>query len=188
MAHQFRNRRLFDRKLVTSIAWTALRTIIFGVCLLLVLWPLPYAHHDTLTGLLYVGFIVVLAVIAFAVIFRWQIDRIHAALHPQAQMVEALLMIFVLFLGIFTKIYHILSAGDPGGFSEPLSYFSSFYYSVSVLSTVGVNSISPISVAARSVTMIQMLLDLIMLGVAVRVVSGAATRALQARRAMDEVE
>ena len=118
----------------------------------------------------------------FGLVFWWQMRRISRAEHPQAAMVEALAIVFVLFLAIFAKTYHILSQAFPTSFSEDLDFFSSLYFSLTVLSTVGFGDITPESPLARGVTMLQMALDLVLIGVAVRVISGAAARALKNRR------
>jgi hypothetical protein len=75
---------------------------------------------------------------------------------------------------MFATVYVIISMDSPGSFTENLTSFSALYYAMTVMSTVGFGDITPTTVPARSVTMIQMALGLIYLGVVVRVFSSAA--------------
>ena len=132
------------------------------------------------TQLTLFGYLLVWTLVFFAV-FRWQVRRVARSRQPQASLVEALAIIFVLFVAVFAKTYHMLSLANPASFTEELNFFSSVYFSLTILATVGFGDITPVTATARLLTMLQMVLDLILLGVAVRIVSGAAGRALEAR-------
>jgi alkylation response protein AidB-like acyl-CoA dehydrogenase len=58
-----------------------------------------------------------------------------------------------------------------------MDFFAALYFALTVLSTVGFGDITPVGTVARGLTMVQMTLDLVLLGVAVRVITGAAQRA-----------
>jgi len=172
--------------LVREIVITTARVLLFTVVIVLGLLPLPYVPKTRTDVEILIALFLAIWGLIFIFVFRWQLQRIKRAPHPQTQMIEALLVIFVLFLAIFTKVYHIMSLANPHTFSEPLSYFSAFYFSMTVLSTVGFGDIAPLTIIARTITMLQMALDFVLLGVAVRIVSGAATRTLEARRIADD--
>jgi hypothetical protein len=61
-------------------------------------------------------------------------------------------------------------------FSVDLDRTSALYFTITVFSTVGFGDISPQIDFARWIVSVQMLLDLVVLGVIVRVLFGAAER------------
>ena len=69
-----------------------------------------------------------------------------------------------------------MSLDDSGTFSEALTRSDALYFVVTVFSTVGFGDISPRGEAARLVVAAQMLLDLVVLGVGIQVILGAAKR------------
>lgn len=168
--------------LVKRVVITAVRVLVTAAIILVLLTPapsLPDARIETQLTLL--GYLLLWAIVFFLV-FRWQVRRVSRAVHPQTSLVEALAVIFVLFVAVFAKTYHMLSLTNPTSFTEELDFFNSVYFSLTILATVGFGDITPVTTTARLLTMTQMVLDLILLGVAVRIVSGAAGRAIEGRR------
>jgi len=86
-----------------------------------------------------------------------------------------------MFLAVFSITYLLLSRANTASFTEPLTGFTSYYFSLTVLATVGFGDITPKTVSARSVTMVQMALDLVFVAVLLRVVMGAARKAVSSR-------
>ncbi|CAB4879386.1 MAG: two pore domain potassium channel family protein [Actinobacteria bacterium] len=119
---------------------------------------------------------------AYAWYFKLQLRRIHTAQYPQVQATEALILVVAMFLAIFSVTYYTMSLATPKGFSEPLDQFSAFYFAVTVLATVGFGDITPVSIPARSVAMLQMGFDIAFIAVAVRIVSGTANKVLENRQ------
>lgn len=128
-----------------------------------------------------IGYIVVWAVI-FVFYLRWQVRGIRSAQHPVIRGVETLLVGTVLYVSIFAKAYYVIAVNDPAAFSETVDHFDSYYYTVTVLSTVGFGDITPVTTIARAVTMAQMVLNLALLAVTVRLVTAEVKRAHTARR------
>jgi voltage-gated potassium channel len=69
-------------------------------------------------------------------------------------------------------------------FSQPMTHTNALYFTVTVFATVGFGDITAKTEAARLLVTGQMIIDLIILGVGVRVIVGAITRGRQ-RRAQD---
>jgi hypothetical protein len=90
-----------------------------------------------------------------------------------------------MFLAIFAMVYVMISLAHPDAFSESLDSFNAYYYALTVLATVGFGDIAPNSVPARAVTMVQMSLDIAFIAVLIRVMGGAAKKALIQRAAED---
>ena len=93
--------------------------------------------------------------------------------------------IIPLFLVLFAWIYLTMSASSPGAFGGTLNRTGALYFTVTVFSTVGFGDITPKSDPARIVAMVQMLSDLAVLAVVVRLILGAATRGMARLRAPD---
>jgi voltage-gated potassium channel len=179
------------KSLAAATAKTGARIAVASAIIVGVLAPLPVHPNSRMQAVVLVILVVIIWAAIFVLVFRWQLRRILKASNPQPRMIEALAILFVLFLGVFAKMYHFLSSSYPASFSEPLDFFSASYFALTVLATVGFGDISPVTPVARAVAMTQMVLDLVLLGVAVRIITGAASKAVQRLRAIpskDEVD
>ena len=120
-------------------------------------------------------------IVAYIWFFKRQLGAVYHAKFPTLRAAEALVLAAAMFLAIFSMIYVMQSMQDPQAFTEQLDPFTSYYFSLTVLATVGFGDITPVSTAARSVTMVQMALDLVFVAMLIRIVGGAAKLALQQR-------
>jgi voltage-gated potassium channel len=125
-----------------------------------------------------VGTVVALGagVLAIALLVTWQVRAILRASHPALQAIEALALSLPLFLLIFAATFVVLSASDPGAFSEPLTKLDSLYFVVTVFATVGFGDITPVSDPARVLVTLQMVGDLVLIGLVIRLFLGAVDR------------
>ena len=78
----------------------------------------------------------------------------------------------------------MISNGRPDSFSEPLSRTDALYFTVTVFATVGFGDIAPRTDVARIVTMVQMIVGLIAVGLLGKIVFAAMQKGL--RRQEDE--
>ncbi len=125
--------------------------------------------------------IAAVAVVLYVWFFRRQVRSIYQARFPTLRAVESLILVAAMFLAIFSMVYVMISLSDPPAFTEPLDPFVGYYFSLTVLATVGFGDITPVSTVARSVTMVQMAFDLAFIAVVIRVFTSSARRALAAR-------
>lgn len=172
------------KALVRAVLATVLRLfigfwIIFG---LLSLVPETPDKRFVLPFAIAIGLIV-----AYAWFFKRQIGAVYHAQFPTLRAAEALVLIAAMFLALFSMIYVMLSLSDVQSFTEVLDPFTSYYFSLTVLATVGFGDITPVSTAARSVTMVQMALDLVFVAVLIRIVGTTARRALEQRHQAPEL-
>jgi hypothetical protein len=98
---------------------------------------------------------------------------------PVARAVVAMARLLPLFIVLFAWIYVAMSLNDPRTFSEPLTKSGSLYFTITVLSTVGFGDITPVTDAARLTVSAQMLCDLVVIGIIVKLITGVATRRVQ---------
>lgn len=112
--------------------------------------------------------------IVYGANFVFQLRSIKRARYPGIRVTEAMISTAFLFLAMFASLYNVISAGDPGAFTEVMTPFTGLYVAITILSTVGFGDITPVSTMARSVVMIQMTLGLIYLGLGIKFLAGAA--------------
>jgi voltage-gated potassium channel len=157
-----------------------LRTCLTVVGVVVVYYALPLGRgYSTRTSLALLGGLLVVGLLV-----AWQVRAIMRARHPALRAVEAVSLSLPLFLLMFAATYFLLGADDPEAFTEPLTRTDSLYFVMTVFSTVGFGDIAPVSQPARLLTMAQMIGDLVLIGVVLRLFVAAVNRGR--RRAIDE--
>ena len=102
----------------------------------------------------------------------------YKARYPTLRAAEALILVAAMFLAIFAMVYVMISLRHRPPSPRRSTRFSAYYYSLTVLATVGFGDIAPNTVARRArSTMVQMALDIAFIAVLIRVMGGAATKA-----------
>ena len=109
-------------------------------------------------------------------IIAWHVRSILRSDRPQLRAVEALASAIAILMAMFSYVYLLLSSTDPASFSQPLDRPTSIYFTTTILATVGFGDIVAVSTGARMVVTVQMVLDLVVIGLVVRVLFGAAQR------------
>ncbi len=142
------------------------RIVVAVVSLVGVYFMVPF---DRTSGaqiwLVVLGAVVVLAGVSAA-----QLRAVAHAEFPTIRGAEALVVTLVLLLVSFAGIYIGLSTYDAGAFDEPLDHVGALYFALTTLTTIGYGDIAPVSDTARIVVMVQMVVDVIVLGVFIKLV------------------
>ena len=102
--------------------------------------------------------------------------------YPAVQAVEALAVAVPLFLLLLAAGYSLMSSASPGAFSEPLDRTDAIYVTVAVFATVGFGDIVLVTESARVVVTLQMVGDLLVLGVLLQAILGAVKLGRARRR------
>ena len=157
------------------IAWTALRVAVSVAALMTVYYLLPLDHSSTPAAVT----LLVIGLVAFIALVAFQVRSIIRSPFPQLRAIEALAFSVPLFLLLFAATYVVMSAISAGNFGGHLTHTDGLYFTVTVFSTVGFGDIIPKTETARLVVTGQMIADLIVLGVAIKVVVGAVGRSRQ---------
>ena len=121
------------------------------------------------------GFVLLGGLVCLALLTAWQLRSVLRSPHPGLRATETLAVTVSLFLVLFAVGYQQIAAIDPSAFSEPVNRTDTLYFVVTVFSTVGFGDISPVSTAARVLASVQMLGDLVLIGVAVKAMLGGHT-------------
>ncbi len=161
---------------------TVVRAVVSVVVLLALYYTFPIEHRAHQSLALRVS----VALALFSVVLAIEVRQIARHGHPMLRAGVAMATIIPLFLIVFAWIYLTMSASDPASFGETLNRTGALYFTVTVFSTVGFGDITPKTDPARIVAMIQMLSDLAVLAVVVRLILGAATRGMARLRTSDE--
>lgn len=122
-------------------------------------------------GRLAIGLALVLAVTALL------LGGITRSPHPVLRGVELLAVVLPMFLLVFASTYFIMAASG-GNFNVPLTRTDALYFAMTVFATVGFGDIVATSQVARIVVTLQMVGDLLVLGVLLRVVLTTVKRAV----------
>lgn len=123
------------------------------------------------------GFVAWLGLVVILVVYAWQLRRVSRSVRPILAAVEAVGLVFGLFVCMFALIYVAISAEDPQAFSEVLSRAAGVYFAVTVLATVGFGDITPVTDTARLVVTLQMVIGITLVGTAIKALSYSAKSA-----------
>jgi voltage-gated potassium channel len=150
------------------VAGSLLRSLLVSTLLIAAYYlvPLNAASGDALARLV-VGLAFVVAVLA------WQVRAVGSAEFPRLRAIGAVALGLPLLLVLFAAVYVVQSQGDPASFTEPLDRTDALYFTVSVFATVGFGDIAPVTTAARIVATVQMVLDVVAVGLVVKLLVGA---------------
>jgi hypothetical protein len=152
-----------------------LATVVLLVTLYYVL-PLSVRPDQTTLVILLVG------LVGIAVLIFWRVRAIERARYPGLRAFETLVLVIPVFLLLFSTGYYLASQADPATFNEALTRTDSLYFTVTVFTSVGFGDIVPVTAGGRTVVVVQMLADLIVLGLVLKAVVDAARRGLERRR------
>jgi voltage-gated potassium channel len=123
----------------------------------------------------------ILELCVFGVIVGIQVPAIVKARYPILRAVEALAILVALYLLIFARIYLSNSLNDPTAFTLSLDHTTALYFTVTVFATVGFGDIVAQTDNMRLLVTAQMLLNLAVLGLVIRLLTSAARRGVVRR-------
>lgn len=161
------------RLAIVAVVRTGL-TIALVVALYFLL-PLDHGSNAGAAAELALGVLVLVAII------MWQIRRIVGSDRPISRAVEALALSVPLYVLLFATTYFLMARAYQTSFGGPLSRTDAMYFSSTIFTTVGFGDITAKSEAARLVVTLQMWLDLVFLGLVVRLVVNAVKFSQQRR-------
>ena len=117
----------------------------------------------------------------FAAVITWQVRSILRSAYPALRAIEALGAAIPLFLLVFAAAYVKLADTQAEAFTEPLSRTDALYFTITVFATVGFGDIATVTDAARITTMVQMVGDLLVVGLVLRLMLGAVKQGRERR-------
>ena len=155
------------RRIVGRVVLRAVTTATLVIALYYVI-PLRLLAEVPVTVPLLGGILLLLAWAA------WLIRSIVNATNPTIRAIEAISVYLSVFLVVFATGYYVMAQADSGNFNLPdLTRTDTLYFTLTVFSTVGFGDINATSQVARIVVMVQIILNLILLGAGVRLLTQA---------------
>ena len=143
--------------------------------LVLVYFVIPIGRRETSLSLVLFG----AGLAGFTLLLSWQIRSVMQSKAPWLRAIEVLTTSVPLFLLFFATTYYVLSLHHGDAFSGSLTRLDALYFTVTVFATVGFGDISAHTQTARAIVTVQMVSDLIVIGVGIRVLLGAVRIGLE---------
>jgi voltage-gated potassium channel len=143
--------------------------------LVVIYYLLPLNRSSTAVAIT----MLIIGLVGLTGLVTYQVRSITRSPFPLLRGVEALATSIPLFLLLFAATYVVLATISASSFSQPLSRTDAIYFTVTVFATVGFGDITAKTEVARLVVTGQMIADLIVLGLGVRVLVGAVQRGRQ---------
>jgi hypothetical protein len=137
------------------------------------LLPLTHSAAGAAVTILVIGLVVFIGLVAL------QVRSILRSPFPGLRAIEALATSVPLFLLLFASTYVVMATMSASNFGGRLTHTDGLYFTVTVFSTVGFGDITAKTQAARLVVTGQMIADLVILGLAIKIVVGAVSRRRQ---------
>jgi hypothetical protein len=169
------------RQLVVEATLRTLATVAVSVTLYYVL-PLDHDVDPVMVAEIILGCAVLAAVIV------WQVRTVSRSPYPGIRAVEALAFTLPVYVLLFATTYFVMEHSAVLNFTESLTRTDALYFSVTTFATVGYGDIAAKSESARLVVTVQMLLDLLLLGLVVRLFLNAVKRSHQREAAPQPAE
>ena len=161
-----------------ATGWAVLRAVAAVAVVVTAYYLLPFDHSSTGAAVawLVIGLVLLMGLIAF------QVRMITRAPFPNLRAIEALAISLSLLVVLFAGTYATMAAHSAGNFGEHLTHTDALYFTVTVFSTVGFGDITAKTETARLVVTGQMITDLIVLGIGIKIILGAVTRGQRRQR------
>lgn len=159
------------------MVWAVLRTLGSTAALVAIYYLLPLNRVSTWAAVT----MLVVGVLAFGGLVAVQVILIVRSRFPGLRGVEAIATSIPFFVLLFAAAYVVLDTQSAGYFSQPLNRSSALYFTVTVFTTVGFGDITAQTETAQLVVTGQMVADLVVIGIAVKLIVGSARRTHERR-------
>lgn len=159
-----------ERRLVLARTVVAVAALDLGLLLAYTLIPFQDAAGIGPAAI----FIGILAV--FIGVVAWQLRAISHSRFPGLRAAAATAFAIPVYWVLWSLAYLALSQTTRNAFTEPLDRVDSLYFTVTIFATVGFGDISATSSMARIAVTTQMIVNLLVIGVVVKLLLGTAQR------------
>lgn len=156
-----------------AVIFAVLRALLTAAVLVALYYLMPLDGRDTAAATVVK---LTLGVVVFAGLMAWQVRAITESDTPGLRALEGMFVAVPLFLVSFASTYFMMSRADVSNFTSPLTRTDALYFTVTTFSTVGFGDITARSGTARLVVTGQIMLDLVILGLGVRIILDAVQR------------
>ena len=114
------------------------------------------------------GFALMVGLVAVAALTVWQAWTIARSPFPLIRAVEGLITTFPLVVLLFATTYFVMDQYQAHSFTQEMTRVDSLYFTVTTFVTVGYGDITPVTESARLTVTVQMVVDLVLIGLVAR--------------------
>ena len=164
-----------SRRLQLPIAMA--RSMLSATLMIVVYYAVPFDHPLDFRVLVWLG----VGLAALAVGLAYQVRSIVVADAPRVRAMETLAIGLPFLLLLYASVYTILAVNEPASFTQVLDRTDALYFTMTVFTTVGFGDIAPATHLARVMTMTQMVIGLVAVGLVARLLFGAVQIAVNRR-------
>ena len=149
-----------------------------GALLFVAYFLLPLNRPEDVGIVLLVG-----GLILIAGVITWQVHEIRVSPFPRLRGFQTIITGIPLLLVVFAAAYYMTGGSQVGSFTEPMDKIGAMYFTVTVFSTVGFGDIAAKTDLARTLVTVQMLGNLVVIGLVAKVIFGAVDVGVKKRSA-----
>ncbi|NUS72381.1 MAG: two pore domain potassium channel family protein [Corynebacteriales bacterium] len=149
-----------------------LRSLAATIALVVVYYLAPLHHFERVS----IGLSLAIALLILLFVAIWQIWAITQATYPGIRAIEALAVMAPLLLLLFATTYFLMAQSESESFNETLTRTDALYFTITVFATVGFGDIVATSENARLLVTVQMVVNVLIIGLGIRVFTGAIQR------------
>ena len=157
------------------------RTILSTVVLLVLYYQAPLDRPEDPRTFAWLG----AGVAALGAAIAWQARVIRVSNIPRLRAVETAALAIAALLILYSSTYVVMSNDQPDSFTEVLGRTDALYYTMTIFATVGFGDITPTAESTRIVTMTQMVVGILAVGLAAKLLVGAVGDAVARKAALE---
>src|SRR5262249_14782963 len=147
-----------------AVLLSVLRSVVVAVVGFVLYFTLPFnSASDFNTGMA-----LIVGLLAVAALTVWQGRTIAPSPFPLIRAVGGLSNTVPLLVLLFATTYFVMDEYDTHSFTEGMTRVDSLYFTVTTFATVGYGDIAPVSEPARITATLQMVVDLVLIGLVAR--------------------
>jgi voltage-gated potassium channel len=161
-----------------AVVGTALRSATAVGVLLVAYYQAPLDRQLDAASVLLFG----AALVVFAGLVVLEVRGILSSERPRLRAIRSLVVALPVLLVVFAATYVTVDLQQPDAFTEPLDRTDGLYFTMTVFATVGFGDIAPTTELTRVLVTVQMVVNLLVVGVVAKVVLGAVRVAEDRRR------
>jgi hypothetical protein len=152
------------------VVLTGVRAVATSLLVLVVYFVAPISDHPRQSILVRLT----VGLVFFGVALVYEVRAILRSEFPILRAADAMALLIPIFVVVFSWTYLTMARSAPGSFSQPLNRVSALYFTVTVFTTVGFGDIVARTNVARLTVTLQMVFDVIVIAVVVRLILEAA--------------
>ncbi len=153
------------REVIASVV----RALLTTAAMVWVYFELPFDNPSSLSSVT----LLACGLAVFVGLLSWQVRSVIQSNQPRLRALETLATAVPFFILLFASTYLLIAHADSQAFNEPITRLDAVYFAVTVFATVGFGDIVARSETARAFVTVQMVGDLMVIGLGVRLVISA---------------